>query len=93
MEDDAPVEPILLQSVDNEMQPLLMSQAINRCDPRPQDMPPHELRQLNIIKRFNMSTKQHLDRIWATAFYEANLPFNIVRYPAFVYVVCKTACH
>ena len=27
------------------------------------------------------------------AFYKANLPFNIVRHPAFVYVVRKTARH
>ena len=29
--------------------------------------------------------------MWATAFYEANIPFNVVRHPAFVYVVCEIA--
>ena len=29
----------------------------------------------------------------AIAFYEANIPFNVVRHPAFVYVVRETARH
>ena len=93
MEDDAPEEPILPQSVDNEMLTLFMSQSTDQSDPMPQDTHPRELRQLNITEGFNTSTKQHLNRMWATAFYEANLPFNIVRYLAFVYVVHKTARH
>ena len=93
MEDNASVEPILSQSVDNEMLPLLMSQSTDRYDPTPQDTGLRELRQLNIIEGFNTSTKQHLDRVGATAFYEANLPFNIVRHPTFVYIVCKNARH
>ena len=31
--------------------------------------------------------------MWATAFYEANIPFNIVRHPAFVNVVRETVRH
>ena len=31
--------------------------------------------------------------MWATAFYEANIPFNVVRHHAFVYAVCETARH
>ena len=88
-----PLEPILSQSVDNETQPLLMSQATDLSDPGPQDMPSRELQQLKITKGFNTSTKQYLDRVWVMAFYKANLLFNIVRHPAFVYVVHKTACH
>ena len=93
IEDDAPVEPILSQSLDNEMMPLLMSQRTDRSNPRPQDTRLRELRQLNITEGFNTSTKQYLDRMWAMAFYEANLPFNIVRHPAFVYAVRETAHH
>ena len=43
IEDDAPVEPILSQSLDNEMLPLLMSQRTDRSDPRPQDTRLREL--------------------------------------------------
>ena len=93
MEDNAPVEPILSQSIDNEMLPLFTSQSTDRSDPTPQDMRPRELRQLNITEGFNTSTKQHLDRVWETAFYEANLLFNIVRHLAFVYAVRETARH
>ena len=70
-----------------------MLQATNRSDFRPQDTPPRELRKLNIIKGFYTSTKQHLHRVWATVFYEANLPFNIVRHPAFVYAMWEIVCH
>ena len=61
-----------------------MSQTTSRSNTRIQDTPPQELRQLNISERYNASTKQHLDNVWATAFYEANIPFNVVRHPAFV---------
>ena len=93
IEDDASVEPILSQSVDNETLPLFMSQSTDPFDPTPQDTRPRELRQLNITEGFKTSTKQHLNRVWATTFYKANLSFNIVRHPAFVYAVRETACH
>ena len=57
IEDNAPVELILSQSLDNEMLPFLMSQSTDRSDPTPQDTDPHELQQLNITEGFNMSTK------------------------------------
>ena len=31
--------------------------------------------------------------MWAIAFYEANIPFNAVRHPAFVYAMRETTCH
>ena len=93
MEDDASMEPISSQFLDNEMLPLLMSQSTDQSDPTPQDMRVHELQQLNITKGFNTSTKKHLDRVWAMAFYEANLLFNIVRHLTFVYAVRKTTRH
>ena len=61
--DDEPLEPVLSQSVNNEREPLQMSQTTHRSDPGPQDTPPRELRQLNIPEGFNTSTKQHLDRV------------------------------
>jgi hypothetical protein len=48
---------------------------------------PQDLRQLSMIEGFNASTKLHLDRAWASAFYEANIPFNVIRHPAFIYIV------
>ena len=70
-----------------------MSQTTFRSNTRVQDTPPQVLRQLNISEGFNASTKQHLDSVWATAFYKANIPFNVVRHPAFVYTVHETARH
>ena len=70
-----------------------MSQTTSRSNTRVQDTPPQELRQLNISEGFNASTKQHLDNVWATAFYEANIPFNVVRHPAFVNAVRETVRH
>ena len=93
MEHDVPLEPILSQSVNMEREPLQMSQATSRSNTRVQDTPPQELRQLNISEGFNASTKQHLDNVWATAFYKANIPFNVVRHPTFVNAVRETVRH
>jgi hypothetical protein len=54
---------------------------------------PQDLRQLSMTEGFNASTKLHLDKAWASAFYEANIPFNIIRHPAFIYAVKETAKH
>jgi hypothetical protein len=54
---------------------------------------PQELRQLSMTEGFNASTKLHLDRTWASAFYEANIPFNVIRHPAFIYAVKEAAKH
>ena len=93
VEHDVPLEPILLQSVNRERKPLQMSQATSRSNTRVQDTLPQELRQLNISEGFNASTKQHLDNVWATTFYEANIPFNVVRHPAFVNAVREIVRH
>jgi hypothetical protein len=34
-----------------------------------------------------------LDRAWASAFYEANIPFNVICHPVFIYAVKETAKH
>lgn len=91
--DIVPLEPIIADSVIGETEPLLMSQPTQQSDDVIYGTPPRELRQLNITEGFNVSTKQLLDRAWATAFYEANIPFNIVRHPAFVNAVRETARH
>ena len=93
VEHDVPLEPLLSQSVNRKREPLQMSQATSWSNTRVQDTPPQELRQLNISEGFNASTKQHLDNVWATAFYEANIPFNVVRHPAFVNTVHETVRH
>ena len=38
------------------------------------------------------STKEILDRVWASAFYEANIPFNVVKHPTFIHAVHETSC-
>ena len=93
LEHDVPVEPILSQLVNREREPLQMSQTTSQSNTRVHDTPPQKLRQLNISEGFNASTKKHLDSVWATSFYEANIPFNVVRHPTFVYLVCEIARH
>jgi hypothetical protein len=39
---------------------------------------PQDLRQLSLIEGFNASTKLHFYKAWASAFYEANIPFNVI---------------
>ena len=61
VEHDVLLEPILSKSVKNEREPLQMPQITPRSNTRVQNTPPQELRQINISKGFNASTKQHLD--------------------------------
>ena len=93
VEHDVSLEPVLSQSVNREREPLQMSQVTSRSNIRVQDTPSQELRQLNISEGFNASTKQHLNNVWATAFYKANIPFNVVRHLAFVNAVRETVRH
>ena len=50
-----------------------------------------KLRQCSLPEGFNASTKEILDKVWASAFYKANIPFNVVRHPTFIHAVHKTA--
>ena len=50
-----------------------------------------ELRQRSLPEGFNASTKEILDKVWASVFYEANIPFNVVRHLTFIHAVRKTA--
>ena len=93
VEQDVLLKPILSHSINSKREPLQMSQMTSRFNTRIQDTPLQELQQLNISEGFNALTKQHLDSMWATTFYEANIPFNVVRHPPFVYIVRETARH
>ena len=50
-----------------------------------------KLRQRSLPEGFNASTKEILNKVWASTFYEANIPFNVVRHPAFIHIVRETA--
>ena len=50
-----------------------------------------ELYQRFLPEGFNASTKEILDRVWASAFFEENIPFNVVRHPTFIHAVHETA--
>ena len=50
-----------------------------------------KLRQCSLSEGFNASTKEILDKVWASTFYEANIPFNVVRHPTSIHAVRKTA--
>ena len=54
------------------------------------DTPMWELRQHSLLEGFNASTKEILDKVWASTFYKANIPFNVVRHPMFIHAVRKT---
>ena len=50
-----------------------------------------ELCQRSLLEGFNASTKEILDKVWASAFYKENIPFNMVRHPTFIHVVQEIA--
>lgn len=49
------------------------------------------MRQVSVQEGMDTSNKQVLDKKWARFFYEANIPFNVVRHPAFLDVVKATS--
>ena len=55
------------------------------------DAPMRKLRQRSLPEGFNESMKEILDKVWASAFYEANIPLNVVRHPTFIHTVRETA--
>ena len=72
-------------------EPLQSSQSIVPSLREVDDAPTREIRQRSLPIGFNASTKEILDKVWASAFYKANIPFNVVRYPKFIHAVRKTA--
>lgn len=52
---------------------------------------PSSSRQRSMEDAMAFATRQSLDKKWASFFYEANIPFNVVRHPAFVSAVQETA--
>ena len=72
-------------------EPLQSSQSTVPSLPEVDDAPTRELRQRSLPEGFNASMKEILDRVWTLAFYEANIPFNVVRYPTFIHAVHETA--
>ena len=49
-----------------------------------------ELHQRSLPEGFNASTKEILEKIWASIFYKANISFNVVRHPTFIHAVRET---
>ena len=72
-------------------EPLQSSQSIVLSLREVDDAPTRELRQHSLPEGFNASMKEILDKVWASAFYEANIPFNVVRHPTFFHAVHETA--
>lgn len=83
--------------VANENPPMLSSQNSTEVGRNPpiahvrENFAGRGLRQLSMQEGLHSSAKLSLDRIWSTAFYEANIPFNVVRHPSFVNAVKQTA--
>ena len=59
--------------------------------PGPSSNRSRPMRQLSVQQGMDTSNKQVLDKKWAKFFYEANIPFNVVRHPAFVDAVKSTS--
>jgi hypothetical protein len=49
------------------------------------------MRPISLQKRMNSTTKQNLDKKWATLFYEANIPFNVAYHAAFIDAMKSTS--
>ena len=73
------------------IEPLQSSQSIIPSIQEVDETPMQELRQCFLPEGFNASTKEILDKVWASAFYEANIPFNVMRHPMFIHAVRETA--
>lgn len=52
---------------------------------------PQVSRQWSMDEALQVGTRQKLNKLWASFFYEANIAFNVVRHPAFVKAVKETA--
>ena len=73
-------------------EPLQSSQSTIPSLQEVDERPIRELYQCCLPEGFNASTKEILDKVWASTFYEENIPFNMVRHPTFIHAVRKTAC-
>ena len=45
---------------------------------------PIGLRQQGMVEAYQISVHKEFDVKWASFFYEANVPFNVVRHPSFI---------
>ena len=52
---------------------------------------PSSSRQRSMEEALQIGTRKQLDRKWASFLHEANIPFNVIRHPAFVSAVVETA--
>ena len=71
-------------------EPLQSSQSTIPSLQEADETPIQELCQRSLPEGFNASTKEILDKVWAWAFYKANIPFNVVKHPTFIHVVQET---
>ena len=85
------VEHLLSQSVEDDMEQFQNSQMSRNVESVHLDREPQELRQATLPEGFNISKRQLLDKAWSSAFYEANIPLNIIKHPTFVKAVQETA--
>ena len=89
------LEPVLLQCGITtgiaHREPLQSSQSTVPSLREVDDAPTQELRQRFLPEGFNASTKEILDKVWKSTFYEANIPFNVVRHPTFIHAMHETA--
>ena len=61
-----------------------ISSRADSCTPRP-------MRQQGMTEAYQIGKRLELDEKWAAFFYKANVPFNVVRHPAFIAAVEATS--
>ena len=52
---------------------------------------PNTLRQQQMNEAYHNAKRKGLDEKWTTFFYQANVPFNVIRHPSFIAVVQATS--
>ena len=70
--------------------PLQSSQSTITSFREVDDTPMWKLCQHSIHEGFNALATEILDKVWASAFYKANILFNVVRHPTFIHAVQRT---
>jgi hypothetical protein len=55
------------------------------------NLPPQQMKLMTSQMGMNSTTKQNLDKKWATFFYEVNNPFNVAYHPTFIDAMKSTS--
>ena len=92
MEDTSPSRASVSASVGGGGNTTVTGSHVRSSEPLESNVTPtRTMRQVSLPEGMNTSNKQLLDKKWANFFYEANIPFNVAKHPAFVDAVEATS--